>query len=84
MYKIEESVMRSASLSPAHKLVYAVIAKHCSETEDVNLSYEKIADSASLTQMTVIRAVKALEKVGLIKIEQNARGWNCYKVSNTL
>lgn len=57
---------------------------HCSETEDVNLSYEKIADSASLTQMTVIRAVKALEKIGLIKIEQNSRGWNCYKVNKVL
>ena len=46
---------------------------HCRKTEDVNLSYEKIADSASLTQMTVIRA-EGTEKIGLIKIEQNSRG----------
>ncbi len=80
MYKIEESVMQSKELSPAHKLVYAVIAKHCIEAEGVNLPYEKIADSTNLTQMTVIRAVKALEKAVLIKIGQNARGWNCYEV----
>ncbi len=79
MYTIEQVVMFDKELTPASKLVFAVISSHCNR-ELHNISYDTISERTSLTKMTVIRCVKQLVQNGWISCTKNEKGWNCYKV----
>jgi len=72
--------MHSTSITQASKLVYAVITKHTTTAPEKNLSFQAIADSIGITEMTAMRSVKELSEKGLIIVKKNARGWNYYGV----
>ena len=80
MYEIPSNIMRSTSITQASKLVYAVITKHTVTTPEKNLSFQAIADSIGMTEMTAMRSVKELSEKGLIIVKKNSRGWNTYEV----
>ena len=48
--------------------------------EEKNISYETISKKTSLTPMTIIRAVRALEDNGFLEVTKSTRGWNLYRV----
>lgn len=79
MFTIPTHIMQSEELSPAAKLVYAVISSHVG-TEEVNISYETISKKTSLTTMTIIRAVRSLEENSHLEVTKSSRGWNLYRV----
>ena len=81
MYIIEQILMSDKEFTPASKLVFAVIASHCSKGLS-NISYDTISERTSLTKMTVIRCVKQLVQNGWISCTKNEKGWNCYEVVN--
>ena len=80
MYEIPSNIMRSTNITQASKLVYAVITKHTTTAPDKNLSFQAIADSIGMTEMTAMRSVKELSEKGLIIVKKNSRGWNTYEV----
>ena len=71
--------MQDEELSPAAKLVFSVISSYVG-TEEKNISYETISKKTSLTTMTIIRAVRALEDNGFLEVTKSTRGWNLYRV----
>ena len=71
--------MQDEELSPAAKLVFSVISSNVG-TEEKNISYETISKKTSLTPMTIIRAVRALEDSGFLEVTKSTRGWNLYRV----
>ena len=79
MYTIEQQVMIDKYLTPASKLVFAIISSHCNQ-ELNNISYDTISERTSLTKMTAIRCVKQLTTLGWISCTKNEKGWNCYEV----
>ena len=79
MFTIPTYIMQDEELSPASKLVFSVISS-CVGTEEKNISYETISKKTSLTTMTVIRAVRALEDNGFLEVTKSTRGWNLYRV----
>ena len=80
MYEIPSNIMHSTSITQASKLVYAVITKHTTTAPEKNLSFQTIADSIGMTEMTAMRSVKELSEKGLIIVKKNSRGWNTYEV----
>ena len=72
-------IMQDEVLSPAAKLVFSVISSYVG-TEEKNISYETISKKTSLTPMTIIRAVRALEDNGFLEVTKSTRGWNLYRV----
>lgn len=79
MFTIPAYIMQDEVLSPAAKLVFSVISSYVG-TEEKNISYETISKKTSLTTMTIIRAVRALEDSGFLDVTKSARGWNLYRV----
>ena len=79
MFTIPTYIMQDEELSPAAKLVFSVISS-CVGTEEKNISYETISKKTSLTPMTIIRAVRALEDNGFLEVTKSTRGWNLYRV----
>jgi len=71
--------MQDEELSPAAKLVFSVISLK-KLREEKNISYETISKKTSLTPMTIIRAVRALEDNGFLEVTKSTRGWNLYRV----
>ena len=80
VYEIPSNIMHSTSITQASKLVYAVITKHTTTAPEKNLSFQAIADSIGMTEMTAMRSVKEISEKGLIVVKKNARGWNTYDV----
>ncbi len=80
MYTIPENVMQDASLSAATKIVMAAICKEVQSDAQKNISYSTLAGITTLTEITVAKAVKSLQRAGYITVSKNARGWNCYEV----
>ena len=79
MFTIPTYIMQDEELSPAAKLVFSVISSYVG-TEEKNISYETISKKTSLTPMTIIRAVRALEDNGFLEVTKSTRGWNLYRV----
>ena len=80
MYEITKNVMQDANLSAATKIVMAVISKSVKSNTQSNISYSALASITTLTEITVAKAVKALQMAGYINVTKNDRGWNCYEV----
>jgi DNA-binding MarR family transcriptional regulator len=80
MYEITKNVMQDANLSAATKIVMAVISQGVKSNTQSNISYSALAGITTLTEITVAKAVKALQMAGYINVTKNDRGWNCYEV----
>ena len=79
LFTIPTYIMQDEELSPSAKLVFSVISSYVG-TEEKNISYETISKKTSLTPMTIIRAVRALEDNGFLEVTKSTRGWNLYRV----
>lgn len=79
LYTIPQHIMQNQDLSAATKLVYSVIHSYVGE-EEKNISYNTIAKNTSLTAMTVMRCVRALQENELIEVTKSVTGWNLYRV----
>lgn len=79
MYPIEQRIMSNTTITPAAKLVFAVIDSHVSRGIH-GVSYDSIAERTGLSAVTCCKCVKQLVKEGFLTISKSERGWNLYGV----
>lgn len=73
--QVENSVLRSETLSPKAKLVYAVIKSHVDmRTMSWRIPISQIAKEAGYCERSVYNALAELREAGLIQVTQNRRG----------
>lgn len=79
MYSIEQRIMSNTTITPAAKLVFAVINSHVSR-DIPGVSYDTLAERTGLSSVTCCKCVKQLVKGGFLTVSKSERGWNLYGV----
>ena len=67
---ISKSVMDSGELSQKAKLLYATISTYCGSKKECFPSQQLLAEVLSMSKSTVNRAIKELEKSGIVEIRK--------------